>query len=362
MSKETAAQAVARRARERAAIEEREAAMRKTMRSVAEGGRRVVGVSREALMSADAAVRGAANVLTLNKADVIAAGLDAALQRGGRSVAARFRANLGQQQARDRYDAVHRPVARTTGQVLGAVAPMGLLGRASSVAGMAPRLSGVALQTRRELAAATGMGGAVGLAAQHYADLLTNGRPSLVNDLGGALGGAVGVRALPLGPARAGAIGSAATTVTQDLLNRRIPSVEHVGHSAVLGNLFGGLGGAIGRADSNGLSSLEKGRLGERLGAIRSSINGMPRELGRKSRDYIAGTPKYWYPDGRYQSKRFEDKFGYRAELKPNQVLAQRILGPDFVLNHFTPDDIGKIFSVPAASAAPHVNDAKSRR
>lgn len=125
MSGETAAQAVARRRREREAIERREAAIRRTVQAVTSGGRRAAAVSREALLNVDAAMRGAANLLTLNKADVIAAALDPAIQTPRRrGINARFNTNLAEQQTRNRYDAERRSLARTTGQVLGTLAPI----------------------------------------------------------------------------------------------------------------------------------------------------------------------------------------------------------------------------------------------
>jgi hypothetical protein len=97
------------------------------------------------------------------------------------------------------------------------------------------------------------------------------------------------------------------------------------------------------------------------MGDIRSAINGNRREWTPKSRDYLADG-SYWYPDGRSGSIRFEDKFGYGAELSPNQVSAQAELGPDFQLNHFTPDDVGRLLSVPASAVAPHWVDNRLNR
>jgi len=97
-----------------------------------------------------------------------------------------------------------------------------------------------------------------------------------------------------------------------------------------------------------------KGRLGEALGDVRSTVNGERRVWAPKSRDYI-DDDTYWYPDGRDAQTglvRPEDKFGYGARLSPNQVQAQSTLGPDFRLHHFTPDDIGRLASLPAGPFA----------
>ena len=96
-----------------------------------------------------------------------------------------------------------------------------------------------------------------------------------------------------------------------------------------------------------------KGRLGQAMGDVRSTVNGERRMWAPKSRDYIA-PDDYWYPDARDARTgqlRNEDKFGYGAELSPNQTRARTALGPDFRLYHFTPDDVGRLSSLPAGPA-----------
>lgn len=86
------------------------------------------------------------------------------------------------------------------------------------------------------------------------------------------------------------------------------------------------------------------------MGDVRSTINGERRLWAPKSRDYIT-EDDYWYPDARDARTgqlRTEDKFGYGAELSPNQTRAQSTLGPDFRLYQFTPDDVGSLASLPA--------------
>jgi hypothetical protein len=58
---------------------------------------------------------------------------------------------------------------------------------------------------------------------------------------------------------------------------------------------------------------------------------------------------------------RFEDKFGYGAELSPNQTRARAALGPDFKFYHFTPSDIGGFVSVPAAAASSQAVNGNAR-
>ena len=130
----------------------------------------------------------------------------------------------------------------------------------------------------------------------------------------------------------------------------------------IAGGLLGGFAGGAGRRTSEGLPAKVKGRLGEAMGDIRSTVNGTRRELTPKSRDYLADG-SYWYPDGRSGAVRFEDKFGYAAELSKNQVRAQAGLGSNFRLYHFTPDDVAGLLSVPASTLAPYwVDDQRERR
>jgi hypothetical protein len=303
-----------------------------------------------ALMQAQAAVRGATNVLTFGGADHLAAGVDALVGGGFDHWRQRYIANLAQERARDHYDALNRSGAQAAGQVGGTLLGVGLVGPVEGALGTAPRLAGAARLTSREVAAVLGGGALTGLGMQTASDVLAGGRRSSLGDkAGAALGGAAGAAALPLGPARAGAVGGWVMSAAQDALNGRPISLDRAGKSAMAGGIFGGLAGKTGMRAANDLPSSAKGRLGEVMGDVRSTINGQRRAWGPKSRDYLAGDD-YWYPDARSGSARFEDKFGYGAELSPNQARAQSLLGPDFRLYHFTPDDIGGVLSVPAAA------------
>jgi hypothetical protein len=155
----------------------------------------------------------------------------------------------------------------------------------------------------------------------------------------------------------------------QDVLKGRPVSLHDAGQSAVLGNLLGGAAGIAGRAASNALGKTAKGKLGEALGWVRSVADGKPRELGPKRMDPLTDDKKlvrkkggHWYPDGWRGEKRFEDKFGTKAEPSPNQRLARARLGPNFQLNHWLPADIGKIAGVPAAASAPQIARDHHRR
>lgn len=320
---------------------------------------------REAALQADTAMRGAANVLTLGGADYLAASLDALAEPSpSPGWKQRYEANLAQEQTRDRYDKLHRPAARVVGQAGGALLGVGLLGPMEGALAAAPRLAGAATLSGREGAAILASGGAMGLGTQAFTDAVT-GRPSTLGDnLGATMGGVAGAAALPLGPARAGAIGAATTSAAQDVFNGRPVAVDRAGQSAIAGNLLGGAAGVVGRGWANGLPQGVKGPLGEVLGDVRSSVNGQRRVMGPKTRDPIFKGQKkpYWYPDARSGPVRFEDKFGVHAELTPNQILAQQVHGENFQLYHFLPADLGKAASVPAAAAAPHLVNSRSRR
>lgn len=152
----------------------------------------------------------------------------------------------------------------------------------------------------------------------------------------------------------------ASTSVAQDLLHGRPVSYDQAAESGFFGNLLGGAGGVVGRNGSNALSMTAKGKLGEALGWTRGAVNGELRTLGPKKRVYIPNSQKHFYPDATANSpksvsgvKYYEDKFGRKPSLSSNQKLAQGRFGPDFVLNHFTPADIGKLIGLPAAAAAP---------
>src|SRR5258708_17654658 len=202
----------------------------------------------------------------------------------------------------------------------------------------------------------------VGLGMQTASDIAAGGRRSSFGDnAGAAFGGAAGAAALPFGPGRAGAVGGWVTSAAQDVFNGRPISLDRAGESAIASNVLGGLAAGIGTRTANGLSSSAKGRLGEAMGDVRSTINGQRRAWAPKARDYISDDD-YWYPDALSGRIRFEDKFGYGAELSPNQTRAQTALGPDFRLFHFTPSDIGGRPNAPSSASRPPAVVAKGTR
>ncbi len=185
--------------------------------------------------------------------------------------------------------------------------------------------------TARDTAAVLGAGAATGIVGQRVADL-AGGRPSSwQNDVGAGVGGVAGAGTLFLGPQRAGAISGAVTSAAQDILNGRPISWEDAGQGAAAGGLLGRVVGSTGQQWSENLAPVAKGQLGETLGNIRSTVNGLPRDWGPKFADPIDGSSKKWVPDGVSGDVRFEDKFGAGAGLSTNQKLAQSALGGNFL-------------------------------
>lgn len=302
-----------------------------------------------ALMQADAAVRGAANTLTFGGADHFAAAMDALTGGGVDGWYDRYKADLGLERARNQYDAANRPTAQKIGQMGGTLLGLGLAVPESQAIGFGARLPGAAPLTGREITLLLGAGAGAGVASQTASDMATGQTSSFGDKVAAAAGGATNVAALPLGPGRAGALGGWVTSAGQDLFNGRPIDWGRAGQSAMAGGLLGDVAGDVGTSAADGLSSAAKGRLGETLGNLRSAIGGEPRQWAPKARDYLADG-SYWYPDGLSGTTRFEDKFGYKAELSPNQTQAQATLGSNFKLFHFLPDDIGWMASVPAAT------------
>jgi hypothetical protein len=283
----------------------------------------------------------------------LAAGLDALVPVRGQGFRERYAADLAAERARDQYDVAHRPVAQQIGA--GAATALSLFGPGGLARPV--RIAGAAARTGLETAARLGIGGASGLAFQDLSDAAAHRPGDRRDSVGAVAGGVLGAAASPLGAGRAAAIGSAATTAAQDLLHGRPVSLDAVGQSAVLGRLIGSAAGLAGRRWSQSLSSQAKGDLGERLGAVRSAINRMEREPGPKKLFKPKGWKAGTYLDGRSGDKLFEDKFGPTAKLSDGQLMAQNTLGPNYIVYHLLPEDIGKIFGLPLTGLAPQLAD-----
>lgn len=325
----------------------------------------------DALLQLDAAIRSGANTATFGGADKFSAAMDALFAPGGLSgIAQRYRGNLQQEQARDRYDGAHRQMAASLGSIAGASGILAF-GPEEAAAAAMPRLAGAAKLTAKEVTGIAGAGGLAGLGWQTVSDLATGHRSTAGDVVGSVAGGMTGAVALPfVGPSRAGAVDGAVTSATQDVLNGRPISIPQTVQSALTGGLLAGATGGAGRKWSDGLSSTEKGRLGETMGPLRSEFSGEPRYRGARVRaplhpDQTAplqGKQKYWIPDGlggqppkdnEPWPDMFEDKFGYGADTSTNQKIAQKNFEQKFRLNHFTPSDVGMMTAFPFLTIAP---------
>lgn len=218
----------------------------------------------------------------------------------------------------------------------------------------AKRLTSVGL-SGRDTAAILGGGALSGLALQNLSDFAAH-RPSDWRDnIGAVAGGLAGAAAFRLDPGRAAAIGSATTTAVQDALHKRGISLEDLSRSAMVARGVGALAAKTGTELSQSLTKEAKGPLGEALGTVRSAISRMEREPGPKRLfKPVPGKPGA-YPDGRSGNKLFEDKFGPTAVLRAGQLIAQSVLGPNYIVYHWLPEDVGKILSQPLASLAPQL-------
>lgn len=358
---ETMAQAIARRKRERAGLEneewtrlEQRRQLSSTPDYVQRPGGGLTGGLREAALQADTAVRSAANSLTLGGANTLAAGLDALAPADGQSLRQRYANQLAVNLARDQYDAAHRQVARNIGA--DAAAALSLFGGGSA---MPKLIAGAATRSARETAAIMAAGAASGLGFQGLSDGAAHRPTDWRDGLGAAAGGVLGGAVLPFGAGRAAAIESAATRAAQDVLHGRPLSPEDLARSAAAGRVIGSVAGTVGRTWSDGLSRQAKGKLGEALGTVRSAVNHLDRDFGPKELVRpVAGKPGT-IPDGRSAGKfrddpkLFEDKFGPSARLRPGQKLAQSKLGKNYIVYHFVPEHVGRILSLPMSGAAP---------
>lgn len=344
------AEAIARRQREREALEAEEARLGINASGapsyVQRRGGGLVGGLWEGVLQGDTALRSAANTLAMEKANHLAAGLKALVPVHGQGMRERYVADLAAENARDDYDAVRRPLAQQIGA--GGALALALYGGRGLPA--SKRLIGSALRSARETAAILGAGGISGLALQNLSDVAAHRPGDWRDGVGAMAGGVAGAAALGLGTGRAGAIGSATTTAVQNALRGRPASLDDLGRSASAGRVIGALAGAGGSKLSASLSPQTKGRLGENLGTVRSAINHMEREPGPKKLFKPEGAKAGTVPDGRSIDKLFEDKFGPKAALRTGQRIAKSLLGPNYIIYHWLPEDVGKIIAAPLTS------------
>lgn len=356
MAVESAAQALARRRREREAAEdqEREAGGR-LWRQGGSGeatGATFTGALREARAESWAAARGAQDALTLGLGDRIYVGGEALYDAAnGLDLDSAWRMRMAAERARDDYDARHYGLARASGQIAGTGVGLLALGPLDAALAGGVRLAAATPMAAREAAVLSGVGAGGGIASQAVSDLRRRRLGSAGDYAGAALGGTVTALASARGaPGQGGALGGATTSIAQDILNGRRVSWGDAGHAALAGGYVAAPIGLAGRAWSDGLLPAQKGRLGEAMGRLRSRANGeVPLPGGRRVQ--VNGGPRYTVLDQETRSGLMsEQKFGRSVRrLSPNQQAALAQFGDRYRVDHFLPRDVGAAVAYPFA-------------
>lgn len=277
--------------------------------------------------------------------------------------------------AQDAYDQAHYPMTRTAGQVVGAVAtaftPMGLEAGALKAASYVPKaarfVKGATATKRitplarglgdhaRWSAITAGAGGAMGVGGQVVSDVVARRPSSPGSYAAAAVGGATdGLGTVNLGPARGGALGGAVGAAADDAFNGRMPSLVRMSDGAASGSLLGKGAGTLGtfRAHAlpgrnNGLKGLRKGPLGEKVSEIRSRLEG---EGVHPDKHTVQVGSRHTVLDHKTLTDRpVEAKFGYSATLSTPQKML-RAEDSRYRVDHFLPEDIGKLLSLPFTS------------
>ena len=303
-----------------------------------------------------AGARGAQDALTLGAGDHVYAGARALADAlDGQDIVRAYQARIATERARDQYDAKHFGAARATGQVVGTVAGLAALGPLDAALAGGVRMVEAAPLVAREVAALGGSGAIGGVASQGVEDFQRQQLGSIGDYAGSALGGAAtALASARLGPGQAGALGGAVTSVAQDALNGRQVSLEKAGQAALGGGYIAAPFGLAGRMYSEGLHFRQKGKLGERLGEIRTRVNGGKPE---------PGGARVGLPSGRItvldQESSImpisEQKFGRTAKLTGGQREAYELYGPeDYRVDHFLPRDIGVVYGFPMGQLGYH--------
>lgn len=289
--------------------------------------------------------------------------------------------------AQDAYDQAHYPMTRTAGQVAGAVAtaltPVGVEAgalRAASYVPKAARFVKGATATKRITPLARGLGdharwsaitagagGAMGVGGQVASDMIA-GRPSSPGSYAAAaVGGATdGLGTVYFGPARGGAIGGAVGAAADDAFNGRRLSLVRMSEGAASGSVMGKGLGALGtfRAHAlpgrnSGLKGLRKGPLGEKMSEMRSRLEG---EGVHPASHTVRVGNRHTVLDHRTLTGRpVEAKFGYSATLSTPQKML-RAQDSRYRVDHFLPEDIGKLLTLPFTSFSSGFEAERRRR
>ena len=277
---------------------------------------------------------------------------------------------LGLQEAQDQHDKEKYPVSRGAGAVVGTVAPLVLTGGASAApqgfARIAPHaIKGVGWGARALLkrvgpqAGVSLASGGASAATQVSVDAVDPRRQVNPIDTASAfVGGMTGGLSTLYGGVRSGAVADAvATELTRAALRGERPSLEAMGQSAVAGSYLGKVGGDVARRWSQGLPSskyykrgywISKEEIGEKLSEAKSRLQGervirpaRPEKVsGGETRPDHASVDILSGPGA--QALPRESKFGFYARLTKRQLEAlEELVG--YRVDHFTPDDVGKI-------------------
>lgn len=287
----------------------------------------------------------------------------------------RYHQQMQMLRGQDTYDQAHYPMTRAAGQVAGAVTtaftPVGVEAGALKAASYFPkaaqfvkgatatkRITPLARgidDYRRWSAITAGAGGAVGVGGQAVSDVAARRRSNLGSYAAAAVGGATdGLATVYLGPARGGAIGGAVAAAADDAFNGRIPSVVGMSEGAAAGSIMGKGLGALGTFGAHSLPTLHngpkwmrKGTVGESLSKARSWLEGEGVDPGTHT--VRLGSRRTVLDHKTLTGGPVEAKFGYGARLSTPQKML-RAKEADYRVDHFLPEDLGKLLSLPFTS------------
>lgn len=321
-----------------------------------------------AALQVDTAVRGAADTLTFGFADEISAGASAAFDFSDKPFSEKFSDHHAVQIARDQADIRERPVARGIGQGAGLALSLMAPSAASTARMLAPKLlsemrgmkgAGATprIQTKaREYMVASGAAGLTNGAMQSATDIATGGRGSARDYLAAVIGGAAAAPvAIARSPKSAGATEGFVTSVAQDLLNRRPISLDDAMRSGAAGAMSGDVADRLGTRWAKGLSSTQKGKLGEQLSMHKTRARGdVPN--GRGQRLYLSKGFTVLDPASSLDEL-VESKTGPFASVSKNQLLAFHENPDRYRFDWWQPSDVGKIAGFGGASLGVYLAD-----
>ena len=328
----------------------------------------VVERARDAALQVDTAVRGAADTLTFGFADELSAGASAAFDFRRRSFGDKFADYQAAELARDRADASQRPLARGFGQAIGLGVSLMAPSPAAAARMFSPKLlsemrglKGIAVgpriqtKAREYLVTSSGAGLANG-AMQSATDIATGGHGSAGDYLAAMIGGTVAAPvAIARSPKSAGAVEGFTTSAAQDLLNGRPISFDNAMRSSAAGGVSGDIADRLGTAWAKGLSSTQKGKLGERLSMYKTRARGhVPNGRGRRlylSKGYTVLDP------ASSLDELVESKQGPSVEASANQIRAFLEHPGRYRFDWWQPSDVGKITGFGGSSLGVHLAD-----